>query len=396
MAGREPFHLLYVGTLHPHPGGAAISASQLLVGLAARGNRIDALAPWVGPAAATTAAADDLLQGISVTRFDVPYWNTSPHIGTSDEYREHEGGRIRERLPPLLARRRPDLILIGRETFADHVGELASDAQLPVIQRIAGATAIGMLQRTVPPSYSANLVAHFKRAAALVTPAEHMARRLQQLGVYGTTVIPNAVDTERFSPGRVDDLRQAHTIEPGQVVVAHISGLESTKNPLEFVAAAAVVDRASPGHVYIVVGDGPLRGAMEERVLSLRLGSSFWFTGWVPYAQMHHYFNLADIVVMPCLDETQARVYLETQSCARLLIASDIPAAREVVTDGETGLLYPAGDTLALAQVMLDAISDPMRRNAIGRSARAYVRQKHPMSSAVHAYAALCRSVLQA
>jgi glycosyltransferase involved in cell wall biosynthesis len=55
---------------------------------------------------------------------------------------------------------------------------------------------------------------------------------------------------------------------------------------------------------------------------------------------MPDYINLADIVVMPSAAETQALVYLETQACARLLLASDIPGAREVIVDGETGLLF--------------------------------------------------------
>ena len=69
------------------------------------------------------------------------------------------------------------------------------------------------------------------------------------------------------------------------------------------------------------------------------------FAGWIDYARMPDYINLGDIVVMPSESEGLARVYLEAQACARVLVASDIPPAREVVTEGETGLLFPRSVT---------------------------------------------------
>jgi glycosyltransferase involved in cell wall biosynthesis len=66
--------------------------------------------------------------------------------------------------------------------------------------------------------------------------------------------------------------------------------------------------------------------------------------GWVEYEQVPKYVNLAEIVVMPSDDENQARVYLEAQACGRVLLASDIGGAREVITDGVAVALYRKGD----------------------------------------------------
>jgi hypothetical protein len=73
------------------------------------------------------------------------------------------------------------------------------------------------------------------------------------------------------------------------------------------------------------------------------------------YAEVPRYLNLADLVVTPSETEGLSRVYLETQACGRVLIASDIPAAREVVEPGHTGLLFPRGDPAALAAAILRA-----------------------------------------
>ncbi|MGH7358098.1 MAG: glycosyltransferase, partial [Candidatus Rokuibacteriota bacterium] len=92
--------------------------------------------------------------------------------------------------------------------------------------------------------------------------------------------------------------------------------------------------------------------------------------------------------------EGLARVYLETQACARVLVASDIPAVREVVTDGATGLLFGTGDVEALATKILLAAADPALRATIGRQARERVRA-HSLDEAVLAYARLLEGVIR-
>ena len=107
---------------------------------------------------------------------------------------------------------------------------------------------------------------------------------------------------------------------------------------------------------------------------------------------MPRYINIADAVLMPSEAETQALVYLETQACARLLVASDIPAAREVVTDGETGLLFGKGDIDDLAAKVLRAVGDPLLRSRIGRAARMHV-ERHGLDVMTESYEALLRRV---
>jgi glycosyltransferase involved in cell wall biosynthesis len=68
---------------------------------------------------------------------------------------------------------------------------------------------------------------------------------------------------------------------------------------------------------------------------------------------------------MPSDSETQALVYLEAQACARVLLASDVPGAREVMTDGETGLLFRKEDTASesgAAEVPVAAPAGPPGR----------------------------------
>jgi glycosyltransferase involved in cell wall biosynthesis len=128
---------------------------------------------------------------------------------------------------------------------------------------------------------------------------------------------------------------------------------------------------------------------MEDACQQAGIQDRVRFTGWVDYPRVPDYINLADLVVMPSADEGLARVYLETQACGRVLLASDIPAAREVVVDGQTGLLFRAGDLADLTATTLRAAAAAPLRAAIGRQARQHIEDQHRLPDAVARYAAL-------
>lgn len=199
-------------------------------------------------------------------------------------------------------------------------------------------------------------------------------------------MIPNPVDLERFYPTTPSlRVRRRLAVGAGQLVVAHLSNLKPIKRPLDFVEAAKIAAREDERLVFVVLGDGPLHGEMKQACASHGIAERFRFPGWIDYELIPDALNCADIVVMPSAREGQARVYLETQACGRTLIASDIPAALEVVEDGQTGLLYKGGDVAQLAAKILLAASDPGLRRIVGRRARQAVAS-HSLTRIVALY----------
>jgi glycosyltransferase involved in cell wall biosynthesis len=229
----------------------------------------------------------------------------------------------------------------------------------------------------------------------MITPAKHLSEGLGRLGLDGIEMVPNAVDLTRFTPTPRDPaLARELAIGVDDVVVLHVSNLTVIKRPLDVVEAAERVARRNPRLVFVIVGDGPLRASMEEACRQKGLADRFRFTGWIDYERMPRVINLADIVVLASETEGLARVYLETQACARVLLASDIPAAREVVTDGATGLLFGTGDIEALATRIQLAAGDSALRAAIGRQAHERVRA-HSLDETVPAYATLLERAIR-
>ncbi len=397
MMGKSPNNLsiLFVGTIPPHPGGSAIANSHLLIGCAKLGHKVRALAPITAEALQTRDVFAAGHSDIRVTRYMVPSFESFPNIPASDDYRRLEGNQINDMLPAMIARERPDIIIIGRETFAWHVPDLARTSSLPCILMIHGATTIGILTGTYSEVLAEQLLKQYRKVNLIVIPAKHMAKSLEQLGINNIKVIPNAVDLHQFSPRRKNDaLLRELAVRDDDIIVMHLSNLKTLKRPLDMVNSAERALQHNSSLVYVIVGDGPCRAIMEEACKSKGISEKFRFVGWVDYDKIPDYINLADMVVMPSEAEAQALVYLETQACARLLLATDIPGALEVIVDGETGLLFRTGDIDDLTEKTLLAAGNPELRADIGRKAREQV-QAHSLKDAVAAYVAALQEIVR-
>lgn len=388
-----PLDVLFACPLPPQPGGSAIVCRDVLAGLARLGHRIRAIAPVTPDAAAGVEELSGTMPGVTVTQYFVPSLINNAVLPPTEEYRRVEGKRLVTLLRREIVQARPDVIVAGQETFAWYVPGVAVPRGIPTVMLVHGAPSRAILDGTYPAAMASKTLACFRKMSLVVAVAAHWASRLRTLGLSAVEFLPNPVDLVRFAPGPKDpQLLASLELDGGAIVVALVCHMKLVKRPLDLVAAAA---KALPGNrrlVYVVVGDGDGRAAMETACRSGGLGARFRFVGWVPHARVPEYLRLADLVVLPSEHETQALVYLETQACGRVIVASDIPGAREVIEDGQTGLLFRKGDPEALAAVILRAASDPAWRTAIGQRARERVGS-HALPRVVAAYADMLRRV---
>ena len=378
--------ILYVGTLPPHNGGSAILGYQLLKGLAERGHKITAISPITKMALkqGNKFAAEN--KNITIDRYVVPYFENSPDKPPSDEYRNLEKEQIKQALLNNLAIEKPEIIIIGRETFAWYVPDISLEYSIPSVLLIQGATTFGIIKQTIPGEMADNLLKQFRKVNLLIVVAKHLKNNLIQLGLQNIKVIQNAIDTKRFIPGpRKTGLLRELRIDNDSIVVVHVSNLKPLKKPFDIVYAAKRALEKNPQLFFVIIGEGPLRCEMEEKCKSENIYDKFRFVNWVEYDKVPVFIRLADIVLMPSEAEALALVYLETQACARLLLASDIPAAQEVITDHETGVLFRKGDISDLTEKLLFAANHPEFRTQVGIKARKSA-EKYSLSQLINEY----------
>jgi glycosyltransferase involved in cell wall biosynthesis len=385
--------VLFVGVLPPHPGGGAISAGEIVAGLAGRGHRVRALAPITDE---TAQRGDEFARRhpeVSITRYRVPFFHLNPGTPAPAEYRRLEQDRVGHGLTALLDVSRPDLIFIGREGYAVSVAHIAARRRLPFVMRLPGTTTWAVLTGEYPPTLTTQLLPAYRTAAAMISPGRHLADRMHRDLHVSVVVIPTAVDLARFAPREKDAcLLRDLEVPTDAIVVAHASNLKPVKRPLDLVRSAIEATRRDGRLTYLIIGDGPLRRAMEDACRHAGIQHRFRFVGWIDYPEMPAYLSLADLVIMPSAFEGLARAYVEAQACGRVLLASDIAAAREVVVDGETGVLFPVGDVAELTAKTLRLAAAPDARATLGRQARARVGP-HALDAALDAYERLLQEV---
>jgi hypothetical protein len=107
LASLDRLDILYVGTLPPQPGGAAVVGAQLLQRLAARGHAVRALAPISSATAPARADLAASLSAVGVTWFPVPRFENAPDVPPDDDFAQAERAQIVAKLPNLIGERRP-------------------------------------------------------------------------------------------------------------------------------------------------------------------------------------------------------------------------------------------------------------------------------------------------
>ncbi len=350
--------------------GVSIFYADLLPRLAARGHRVRVIAeaPEPEPGETRSLPACDT-PGLEVEAFAFRY-----HSGRRPAERGWREAARRE-LAPLLARavarRRPDGVVIGREVLAPVLRELCGREGLPYVV-IAHGPALDALERHDHPAEAREAVVDALRGAdRVVAVAHHLAARVRALGARQVIAIPNGADTARFRPGpKEPQALRRFGLGEGHVVAAQVSGLKPSKRPEDVVRAAVLAAKEAPHLVHLVVGGGPGRDAVAESARRHGVAARFRFAGEVDHARMPDVMRLADLVVLASEHEGLPLVFGEARACGRVVVASDIPAAREAIVDGETGVLFRMGDPADLAAKLVALAHDPPGRERIGRRSR--------------------------
>lgn len=202
---------------------------------------------------------------------------------------------------------------------------------------------------------------------------------LRRCGVTRTPieVIANGIDTDEFRPRMPAErkvLRGALGYDEDAFVVLSVAVLRSPKGIDRLVAAFERIWVEAPHARLLVVGDGPERGALEAQTRALGLGGVVRFAGYrTDVAQL---MALADLFVLPTLNDAQPTVVMEAMASGAPVIASAVGGLPDMITNGADGVLVPPDDVAALARATLGLIADPARRAALRREGRASVEAR--------------------
>ena len=180
-------------------------------------------------------------------------------------------------------------------------------------------------------------------------------------------------------------------LPPGRPLrLVNIGRFHEQKGQLLLIRAMAeLVRREVPVHLTLV-GDGPLRSAIERTISHEGLGAQVALAGWLDDAGVREALASAHGLVLSSFAEGLPVVVMEAMAAGRPVIATNVAGVAELMRHGKTGWLVPAGDVEELVDAITDmAMTGAEKLSAMGRSARARALTRHDIDIEAEKLAAL-------
>ena len=208
-------------------------------------------------------------------------------------------------------------------------------------------------------------------------------------------VVYNGVDLAAYDSNRFDreGVRRELGIRPDQVAVFQVARLDPLKDHLTAVGAMARLREQAPEVRLFLAGDGPERGAIEDRVRREGLEGSVTFLG--TRKDVPRLLSAADVLLLTSISEGIPLTLIEGMAARLPIVATDVGGVAEVVLPGRTGLLAPARDEAGLAAHLLRLAREPELRRELGRRGRERAEAQFSEERMLDAYAKVYEALLR-
>jgi glycosyltransferase involved in cell wall biosynthesis len=203
--------------------------------------------------------------------------------------------------------------------------------------------------------------------------------------------IPNAVDPRRVEPCKDrDSVRRALGIPPHSRVLLSVGAISWEKDPLTHVAVASRAMRLLPDAMHVMVGDGPMRAEVEDAIRHDGLNGRVMLLG--QRRDVGDVLAAGDLLLFASRSdgmEGMPAILIEAGIAGLPIVGYRVAGVSEIVDEGVTGILVPAGDRDALADGALRLLTDPKASRNMGEAARARCHDQFSIAEIALRYHAL-------
>ncbi len=207
--------------------------------------------------------------------------------------------------------------------------------------------------------------------------------------------IPTGIDTDIFDPRRgLGDIRTGLGLPKETPLVGMVSVLRSWKGHDYFIDAAGMVAGRFPEARFLIVGDGPRREALEEMIQAKGLTETVLMLGHRD--DVPEILKSLDVFVQPSYaNEGVPQSIVQAMAMEVPVVASDLLPFRELIRDGENGLMVPVRDPRALAGKIMLLLEDKGLGRALGHRARALVLKRFSIERMLDSTEELYKSLVE-
>jgi glycosyltransferase involved in cell wall biosynthesis len=217
----------------------------------------------------------------------------------------------------------------------------------------------------------------------MLTPQEmkeHLALRIAPPEKF--TVIHSGVEQTRFDPTRFSAVDDHAAMDAGhynhasapvngieeKIVIGTVGRLTAIKGQDVLLRAFAELAHMRDDVFLVLLGEGEMRGELEETARRLGVYKVVKFLGWRP--DVAAVMASFDIFCLPSLNEGMGKVVVEAMAMGLPVVASNVGGIKDLVRDGQSGLLVPPGDASALSGALAALCREPEKRRLMGAVGR--------------------------
>lgn len=211
---------------------------------------------------------------------------------------------------------------------------------------------------------------------------------------------PNGVDLSLFGDPAPPEPALAAQLGLGTgPVIGFIGSFYDYEGLDVLVDAMPLLLREVPDARLLLVGGGPMDGALRARAAASPAAAAIRFTGRVPHAEVERYYALMDVMAYPrkasrLTDLVTPLKPLEAMAQGKLVAASAVGGHRELITDGETGILFAPDDPAACARALGHLLTDRSGWERLRHQGRAHVGSRHDWAANVLRYHAVYQELI--
>jgi glycosyltransferase involved in cell wall biosynthesis len=221
------------------------------------------------------------------------------------------------------------------------------------------------------PSIRPLIVWSLRKAAGIIAVSTSLKNAMIGLGLPADKilVIPNGVDTNRFHPLPPGEARRNLGLPKDGKIIVCVASLTEGKNHSLLISAFAKMLGDSRGAKLFLIGDGPLRPALQELIGKLRMQENVILVGAKPNQELALWYSAADVSCLVSSREGWPNVIMESIACGTPVVATRVGGVPEIIYSSELGLLAEQNsDSIAVA--LESALTKAWDRDALALHAQ--------------------------